>query len=335
MYRIGLYDALDKWEILCRYWKDRDSAADIGTDMANRPLVPKWHRIATTSGLNFGNYYLASRIRGPRPAIPGVSAGAAAARGEPWLEEEIARLAAALGPAELRARYRGLALTVTGSGFEAPYSNGMSPPLVSRLKQIFKQGALEGLQWTQDDGEVPTLPILRSWSSRFPVAALRQKSNVLCMFCCRFYGRADVIHIHDAGPDTVTLVDNDAARMTDMKLIYPPHWNYVIGDYKEFLAEAVRSDWKYDVIIADLWRSMAREVAWDFLPTIMSICSDTFIVNYFDDMFEELQVPPTDLVGLSQAVSERAGIKIAFTQIEPRQSPVYWALMRQSSAAAA
>jgi len=199
------------------------------------------------------------------------------------------------------------------------------------LRQVFKQGALEALQWTEDDGEVPSLPILRYWSSVFPAAALRHKSNVLCVFCCRFYGRADVVHVHDAGPAAVTLVDSDARAMRDMKLIYPPHWNYVASDYQEFLSEAARSGRSYDVVVTDPWLTMAKEVAWDSLPMFMEICADTFITNYSTEMFDELNVPPDDLEGLRRVVGRRTGVDAAVTQVLARNSAVSWVVMRKNA----
>ncbi len=326
MKRVGLYDAFDKWEILCRYWEDRDSAAGIGADKVDRPLVPKWQRLATACGLRVGIDYLSARLDSPRlpPGFVGNTQPPEAS-----VAAEIARLAVQFDPAWLKSRYRLLVEAITTRGFQTSFDSGLSPDLAERLRQVFKQSAIEALQWTEDDGELPTVPVLRYWAPQFPIEALQQKSNVLCIFCGRFYGRADVIHVHDAGPDTVTLVDNDALLMTDMKSIYPSHWHYVTADYKQFLADAAQSGMSYDFIVADPWLTMAREVAWDFLFKIMNICSDTFITNYSDEMFSELNLRPDDLAGLSRAVNERSGTKVTFTQVIPRAKPAYWAVMRK------
>ncbi len=331
MKRIGVYDAFDKWDILCRYWEDRESAANIGTDEMNKPLVPKWNRVAMMCGFHFGFESLAGRLQSPRPGMTTGVIGDPAGAAEPSVEAEIAQLAAQFGLAGLQSRFRGLVEAITGAGFQAAFDGDLSPRLARRMRQFFKQGALEGLQWTEDDCELPTVPVLRYWAGEFPATTLKHKSNALSIFCCRFYGRADVIHIHDAHPDAVTLVDNDASRMADMKLIYPPHWNYITADYEEFLAEAVASGRSYDFIVADQWAFMGKTVAWDLLPAIMKICSDTFITNYRDEMFEELNLRPTDLAALSEAVSEKTGTEIAFTQIMPRSKPAYWAVMRNMS----
>ncbi len=331
MRRFGIHDSFEKWDILCRYWADPAAVPEIGTDKWNRPLLAKWHDAAVARGLRFGREYLASRLEAPRPRAAADFAGDPAAATAPGIEAEIAELSARLGPAGLHASFHRLGETITTSGFTAPFDGDLSPRLAERMRQVFKQGALDGLRWTGDDGELPTLPLLRSNAPEFPVDALRHKSNVLSIFCCRFYGRSDVIHIHDARPDAVTLVDNDAPAMADMKLIYPSHWDYVTGDYKEFLAAAVEAGHSYDFIIADQWVNMAREVAWEFLPTIMKLCSDTFITNYRDEMFAELNLRPDDLAGLSEAISAKTGTEIAFTQVIPRSKPAYWAVMRNMS----
>jgi hypothetical protein len=327
--RIGIYDALDKWELLCRSWEDREVAAAVGNDRFGLPLVPRWHDIALAHGRRFGLEYLQARLAVPRPKPP-KKAHSAPTGGDASIEAEITEAVARLGLAEAQARFRQLVDSLT-SGFRTPLDGGLSPPLATRLRQVFKQGALQALQWTEDDGELPSLPILRYWAPVFPRAALRKKSEALCVFCCRFYGRADVIHVHDANPDTVTLVDNDAPAMVDMKLIYPANWNYITADYREFLAEAVRSGRSYDVIVADPWLTMAREVAWDMLPRFLDICSDTFITNYSPEMFNELHVQPNDLNGLAFAIKRLTSIDAVITQSLVRNSEVSWVVMRKKA----
>jgi hypothetical protein len=329
--RIGIYDTFDKWQILCRYWHDPDTAKTVGSDRFDLPLVPRWHQIAEAHGRRFGLEYLQARMAVPRPQPPRDAASGLPAGLGPAIEAEIAGSAARLGLAELQGRYSRLVDAITTNGFDAPF-DGLPAPLADRLRQAFKRGALEALQWTEDDAEVPSLPVLRYWAPVFPAAALRNRADVLCVFSCRFYGRADVIHVHDAGPDAVTLVDSDRPTMADMKLIYPADWRYIISDYREFLAEAARAGRSYDVIVADPWLTMAQEVAWDVLPEFLAICSDTFITNYSTEMLAELGVQPDDLGGLTRAIGRRTGADVAVVQCLVRNSAVAWVVMRKTPA---
>jgi hypothetical protein len=109
------------------------------------------------------------------------------------------------------------------------------------LKQAFELGALQGLRWTRDVGEIPDIEEVRPEARAFPRAALRGKRNVLSLFSARFYGIADVIHIHDAAADHVTLVDLDTECLEAMQRIYPREWMYVNADYSDFRRQAAKS----------------------------------------------------------------------------------------------
>jgi hypothetical protein len=333
MIRVGRYDAFDKWEILCRYWENKESVRDIGADRWGRSLIAKWHDKATAFGTRCSLEYIAEKVRS-RKVEPGAAShpvdGSTGIEEESFVYAEITRLWAHLGLAKLQSSVRELVQTTTHSGYLTAFDGGLSPQLVIRLREVFRHGALEALKWTEDDGEVPSLSILHSQAGAFPIAAVKHKAKALCMFCCRFFGRQDVIRVHNAGPDSVTLVDNDAAGMENMRMIYPAHWNYVTADYGEFLAQAAQSGSSYDLIVADPWKTMCDKVAWDALPTIMRICSDTFITGYSSEMFKELNVQPDDLDGLSRAVGERTGVGIVFTQTVLRTYPVYWAVMKRN-----
>jgi hypothetical protein len=61
----------------------------------------------------------------------------------------------------------------------------------------------------------------------------------------------------------------------------------------------------------------------------MQLCSDTFIVNYFQEMWKELGAGPEDLEGMSRAVTQRNGVGVSFLQSARRGPGVYWMVMRR------
>src|SRR5205823_8676275 len=145
----------------------------------------------------------------------------------------------------------------------------------------------------------------------------------------RYFGMLDVIHIHDACPDRVTLVDFDAECLEAVQRIYPRTWNYVLSDYKDFLREAVERGLVYDLIVADPWRVQCAEVGFDLLPTIMGMCSDMFVMHYVQEMFEELGVAREDLAGLSRAITQRTGVAVVATQMVERSTENCWLVLRK------
>jgi hypothetical protein len=132
-----------------------------------------------------------------------------------------------------------------------------------------------------------------------------------------YYGRNDIIHIL-ACPEHVTLVDLNAEAMDAMRLICPNTWSYVVADERVFLDQAREGGPTYDGVVCDPPRPLAPEIAWDLLPTIMCLCLDTFITDYFHEMFDDLGVGRSDLHGLSRAVKQRTGVGVVVTDVKER-----------------
>lgn len=327
MIRIGRYDAFDKWELLCRYWESKNMLPGLGDDKFGRPRLPRWHDVAMSSGTAACLDYIVVRAQGlAGDPVAGQTATPGAASP---IAREIALLSKRIGVGDFRELPGQLAEAIAEAGFAAASCDTCSPELLARLKQVFRLGALNQLQWTEDSGEIPTIAVLRSKKGPFPINAMRRKRKVLCLFCARFYGRVDVIHVHDACPDFVTLVDNDAEATQDMKKIYPGDWDFIISDYQDFLRHVTQDGAQFDLIVADPAPWMAKEVAWDNLPIIMNMCRETLITNYFTDMLDELAVDADDLNRLSFAVSQKAGIEVAFSQMLPRGAGAYWAVIHR------
>lgn len=325
MIRMGRYDVFDKWEIVCRSWAGE--VIDVGVNRhGNKQLLPEWQWAAFAGGNRYCHDYLRLKCEALNYGLPAAATGDDCEDSE--LNEELSRLLQEIGYGEFHARSLKLIEGIRSSS-PAALSDGELPPrVVDRLKEVFKLGALLALRWTEDTGEIPDLEVLRSQiKPAFPYNAIKGKRNVLAMFCVRYYGTLDVIHIRDACPDQVTLVDFDAECLEVVQRIYPREWTYILSDYKDFLRQAEERGLEYDLIVADPWRFQCPEVGWDMLPTIMARCSDMFVMHYVKEMFDELGVGPEDLDGLSRAITQRTGVDVVVTEMVERSSENCWLVM--------
>ena len=327
MIRIGDYDAFDKWELLCRHWQDRGSVPDPGVDKFGRPRLVRWETAAVESATAAVFDYIRFRATG---STSGPEGGEGAVADQSSIRQETAALWREFGNGGLGAMTRQFAEAIASDGFPNAGSDRFSRELIVRLKEVFKRAALDRLQWTEEPGEIPTVDILRMQrSTAFPAEAIHGKRNALCVFCARFYGKDDVIHVHDVNPDHVTLVDDDAQSIEDMKLIYPEDWSFVVDDYRRYLQRALEVGAKFDLIVCDEWPAMAKEVAWECLPLIMNLCSDMLIINYTAEMFDELNVSMHELRRLSTAVSKKTGVEVAFSKMSPLGANACWAVIHK------
>lgn len=323
MLRIGHHDAYDKWDILQRYWQDGAVVPDPGVNKFEQPCLPVWHDLACRSASRACLDYLRAKADG----IDKGAADASAAAGS--VHEEVARLLHGADYADLQDRVLAFAAGISRCNPAICGDGELPAELTRRLRDVFEAAAVQALRWTHEVGEIPTLEILREQTSNsFPTQAVRNCKRVLSIFCANFYGRSDVIHIHDAAPEHVTLVDLDLPSLEDMRLIYPAHWTYINQDYETFLHNAAADGLSFDLVVCDPYRGHGKTVAWQLLPTVMRLCSDVFITNYFGEMFEELAVGPEDVGRLSRAVRGHTGVNIEILNVIHRAADVYWVVMR-------
>lgn len=290
---------MEKLRILRDHWNGAP-LPDLGRDRHGGDWHTTWRNLVRTDGVAGFTGLLAARIADPKT--------------------EFDRDVAEIG---LTAARQFVIAKVERS---APPS--IPPSLIPGIMELFENAASAALQWTMDDGEVPTLDLVRGGAGAFPTEFLRPNTRALCLFCCLFFGKADVIRVHDAGASRATLVDIDGPRLAEMRLLYPASWAYVTADYADFLRDAVGRGERYDVVTADTWHHFGRAIAWGHLSDIIGMCDGIFIVNYFSDMFEELNCAPDDLAALSAAVSSRTGVAVQFLHTMRRTDAVYWAVMR-------
>jgi hypothetical protein len=206
-------------------------------------------------------------------------------------------------------------------------TGGLSQPLtdirlsaiaVTRLRDAFTNGALAALEYTEDDGEVPTLDMLRARSLSYPTEYLQGKSSALAIFVTYFLGRNDVLHILDHGIPRVTLVDRDADGLELMKLIYPQHWTFRAEDYEAYLDTALKAADEYDVVSCDPSLYMAEQVAWTNFGKFSKIFRKVFISNYTGEMLSKIGFGECDLAEMSVRLSELVGQTVMIGGIYPR-----------------
>lgn len=329
MIRMGRFDVIDKWDLLCRSWTQEPATIDLGLNRHGRPVLPDWRHLAFRAADGYVKDYI--RRKCEALATGGIDDGAAADHSE--LNRELALLLKEIGYDEFWTRSVRFIDKIRAVG-PAAAADDLPERVTDRLKETYKLGALLALRWTEDIGEIPDIEVLR-WNARdFPRHAVKGKRNVLSMFCAREYGVIDVIHLHDLCPHAVTLVDFDPICLDVLRRVYSPDWNYIEADYKDFIRQAAERDLVYDLIVADPWRAMAPEVGFDMFATIMARCSDTIIIHYVKEMFDELGVAPDDLDALSSAITQRTGVDIIVTERLQRGSENCWLVIRKRAAVA-
>ena len=344
MIRLGRYDVFDKWDIVCR-----SSAAptiDVGTDRHGKILLPEWQLTAFAGGGRACRDYL-------RLKCESLMADTAAESSDNGEESEVnrvmSRLLEEIGAAEVLARGLRLADAIGEHGPSATSASELPPVVAERLSEVYRLGALLALRWTDDQGEIPDIEVMRakmsdieyvresgieSWRSQsvFPKEAIKGRyKKVLCMFCARFYGLMDVINIYDIGPGHVTLVDRDGECIDAMRQIYPPEWTCVQSDYEDFLRQAEEQKLVYDLVVTDPWAAQCKEVGLDGLGRMLDRCEDLYVTHYTQKMLDELGVELDDLEGLSQAIGRWTGIDVTVTATLRRSYLNGWVAMRRRS----
>jgi hypothetical protein len=89
-------------------------------------------------------------------------------------------------------------------------------------------------------------------SNLFPRHLLRHGDTALVLFAAGFHGRQDAFWIAEAGM-TATCVDLDKIRLHDMAAVYPPAWEFVVGDAFAFVEECAAEPHRWDVVTVDCW----------------------------------------------------------------------------------
>ena len=285
MIQRGKYTASQKLEKVCALWESEaaDGPEFAEVDRFRRPLIKKWEGYTRAHGL--------AAVRRNMVSVdwPGIERVLSDfCRGGLTREDRINSAPAGVSIAELR--------------------------------DAFRRGALEALDYTEEDDEIPSVDILRTRSLSYPVEFLKGQSSALAIFVTAFLGRNDVMHILDAKIERVTLADRDESGLDKMKKIYPGHWSYVNRDYNQYLDDAISQGERYDVVSCDAPLFMAEEVAWDNFQKIMKICNKVFITNYTGEMLTAIGHDSLDLTAMSNRLSEKLGMAATIKGLYPRIS---------------
>jgi hypothetical protein len=115
-------------------------------------------------------------------------------------------------------------------------------------------------------------------TSLYPRHVLRDSRTALCLFSARWHGRQDAYWLAEAGLRT-TCVDQDEARLREMKAVYPPDWEFVAGDAFE---TAQWRDMKWDVVSLDPFTDLFDRCA-DNLPLWCALANDAVILGCATD----------------------------------------------------
>jgi hypothetical protein len=286
MIQQGKYPPLQKLEKVCALWESGlvDDPIHAELDRLRRPLLKKWESYARAHGRSAVLEYAREQM--------------ASADGQ--------------GVQSLLVDFCRGGLTQAGIDSQLPET------MISQLREIFRRGALEALQYTEDDGEIPSLDMLRTRSLFYPIDFLIGKRSALAIFVTYFLGRNDVLHILDQKIPRVTLVDRDATGLDLMKRIYPVDWSYAAQDYKDYLNSAIERGERYDIVSCDQPLFMAEDVAWGDIHKIMKLCNYFFISNYTGEMLSKIGFGKADMLTMSDRLSEQLGIKLKIEALYPR-----------------
>jgi hypothetical protein len=103
------------------------------------------------------------------------------------------------------------------------------------------------------------------------IALISEYTTAICFFCAAFYGRNDVIFLHDGGIRSISLVDVEKEKLEVMTSIYPTVTESFCEDAFEVAKRLRASGRRFDVVVTD---------------PFTNLCSRT-LVESFDD-FEAL-----------------------------------------------
>jgi hypothetical protein len=124
-------------------------------------------------------------------------------------------------------------------------------------------------------------------------------------------------------------VDVDAAKLGEMREIYPPAWRFVVGDAYAAAEDLRARGEQVDVVVADSWQSDA-ERALGALPLWTSIARSCVLVTISKPWLDERRLAP-DAAAVEAWLRERHGPAIRVERLHWRadwSGGVWWLVVR-------
>jgi hypothetical protein len=171
---------------------------------------------------------------------------------------------------------------------------------------------------------------VRSKAQRnFPTDCLESAASVACLFGGSSGGRADLIHVLQAGVGDVAVVDDRPAKLRQVEGIFPETWTYVCGDCLGFCSDAQEDDRRYDVVICDGSAGAVDHLWEELLPFAVNVARTWLMVRISGEYFERWGQVDEDAI--RAMVGELHGFEPEIDRIIQRSSGrggTFWVVIR-------
>lgn len=209
---------------------------------------------------------------------------------------------------------------------DAAHEIGVGPDRLERWVRAYVAAGKEGVRYTADPGEVPSLRgVLGAVQSGFPSYIVGQAQSAAAFFCAEFYGRTDVVHLYRLGLRAVHLIDIDAAKLAAMAGMYPPSWTITTGDAFKVVQDMQNAGQVFDLVTSDAYA--ADTVAFEWFDTFAAIARQHLVLNFRQRMFDALAISP-EASELSAAMTTHRGAATRCVDVARRSTHdggMYWA----------
>lgn len=155
---------------------------------------------------------------------------------------------------------------------------------------------MAGVTSRQDDG-APTIEDVwrdRSAPTAFPHFLCTGARTAACFFSAAFYGRNDVIYLHQLGVPELVLVDRDRAKLAVMAKIYPTVTETLVDDAYEVAGRLRRQSRAFDIVVCDPFSNQTLSVFRDYFEVFAALARKCWITGVSPDEFDQAGIEPTE-----------------------------------------
>lgn len=118
----------------------------------------------------------------------------------------------------------------------------------------------------------------------FPEYVLETAQSAACIYSAALMGIRDVVHFARREIQEVTLVDNDAEMMAELRKAYSANWDYHVGDAFAFIRSARASRKRFDVVTLDPWVYLEQANV-NIIKSIVGIARQYVLISLTDIHF--------------------------------------------------